>query len=281
MQAGDVMNKVDSLAKLYSTDYNLTRLFAMKQFWKNGRRFSMNRPRPTNALFFLCGCEAVYNNNLQSIKVPCGSLFFMPKGSTYSWTFYNAESSVSALLFEFIINDDRGDEIAITQEAGILPFSDYGLLKILFENIIDEFQKPLSSPPRIKAAAFSLISSCASAGRKNEIKNGNLRLIYNGIKYLENEPVQQKSISEIAAMCNVSTNYFERLFKEYAGCTPSRFRQNKRIERAKLLLEVDTMSIQQVALESGFEDVAYFCRVFKNVTGYTPNQYRNIIPPRP
>lgn len=270
------MKTINSFAELYSADYNLARLFAMKQVWKSGRSFVMEYARPTNALLFLCGCEAVYKNSVGSINVPRGSLFLIPKGSIYSWTFFNADPNVSALLLEFVINDYNGDEIKIKQEAGILPFSDSVYLKILFENIIDEVQKPVSSPAKIKAAAFSLISSCALAGRKNEIKSGNLGLIYKGIKYLENEPLQQKSIAEIAAMCNVSTNYFERLFKEYAGCTPSKYRQNKRIERAKLLLEVNTMTIQQIAFDLGFEDVAYFCRVFKSVTGYTPNQYRNI-----
>jgi AraC-like DNA-binding protein len=47
-----------------------------------------------------------------------------------------------------------------------------------------------------------------------------------------------------------------------------------KLERARMLLSVGDMTVQQVASELGFYDTAYFCRVFKKAFGITPTQYR-------
>ena len=48
----------------------------------------------------------------------------------------------------------------------------------------------------------------------------------------------------------------------------------KKIERAQLILATKDMSVKNVALFLGFEDFSYFNRVFKKATGVTPNDYR-------
>ena len=85
---------------------------------------------------------------------------------------------------------------------------------------------------------------------------------------------QEKSVDEIAQMCNVSVNYFERLFKEYSGMTPTKYRIAGKVSRAKLILETSSLSIEEIAEELNFSDSAYFCRCFKSNVGMTPSQYR-------
>ena len=75
-------------------------------------------------------------------------------------------------------------------------------------------------------------------------------------------------------MCNVSVNYFERLFKEYSGMTPTKYRITGKVNRAKLMLETSSLSIEEISEELNFSDSAYFCRCFKGTVGMTPSQYR-------
>ena len=91
----------------------------------------------------------------------------------------------------------------------------------------------MRSYARIKAAVYSLLATTSKAGRKKGITSGKTQIIYKGIKYLEEDPLQEKSIAEIAQMCNIGTNYFERLFKEYSGYSPTNYRLLKKIEKAK------------------------------------------------
>ena len=93
-------------------------------------------------------------------------------------------------------------------------------------------------------------------------------------QYIMDNLSRKMSIKEIADMCNMSVGYFERLFKEYAGVTPTLYRIQKKMQRAKLLLSNETLNIDQIAFQLGFEDTAYFCRVFKKQNGCTPTEYR-------
>lgn len=249
----------------------------MNQKWSNESKFTMKNPRSTNAFLLFSGCSALYNDldNNKSIKVPRESLFYIPANSRYSWTFFNEQNNdISTKLFEFVLTDINGIHIHIEKNGDVIETPNFELYKEFFNLLILEYSKPLASSARIKAIAYSLLSSIAGEGRSNHISEVNMSCIYQGIKYLEDDPEQSKSINEIAAMCNVSVNYFERLFKEYAGCTPSKYRLKKKIAHAKLLLTNETLSIQQVAFELHFEDCAYFCRIFKKMCGCTPSEYR-------
>ena len=66
------------------------------------------------------------------------------------------------------------------------------------------------------------------------------------------------------------------LFKDTLGIPPLKYLIKKRISLAKKLLAETDKSIGDVAKACGYVDVAYFCRVFKNVEGVTPLAYRRL-----
>ncbi len=83
------------------------------------------------------------------------------------------------------------------------------------------------------------------------------------------------SVQDLAYLCNLSESTFKRRFKEVYRDTPARYIKNKRLERARKLLDVDTMSISEIAFNTGFNDVAHFSRSFKSVFGSSPRAYRS------
>lgn len=75
-----------------------------------------------------------------------------------------------------------------------------------------------------------------------------------------------------------SKDYIRRRFRSVTGMTPVEYLRNVRISYARRMLrQKDTLhlSINEIALMSGFYDVSYFCRVFHRVTGVSPTQYMN------
>ena len=82
------------------------------------------------------------------------------------------------------------------------------------------------------------------------------------------------SLSEIAKALHINASYASRLFSSKYGKTITEYITHVRIEHAKNLLTTTDVSIGNIALNVGFEDVNYFSRLFKKHTGCSPCKYR-------
>jgi len=82
------------------------------------------------------------------------------------------------------------------------------------------------------------------------------------------------SINEITSQLFVSKEYLRHLFRHYTGKSPMKTIIEARIEHAKNLLCNDNLTVSAVAEECGFENPYYFSRLFKQVTGHSPSDFR-------
>ena len=92
--------------------------------------------------------------------------------------------------------------------------------------------------------------------------------------YLAANYRQKFSLSEVAARFYLSPYYLSRLFKRVTGQSIVDYINNRRIEAAQKLLETTELSISAVAEQTGFASAAHFRRVFHEVMGTGPLQYR-------
>jgi AraC family L-rhamnose operon transcriptional activator RhaR/AraC family L-rhamnose operon regulatory protein RhaS len=82
------------------------------------------------------------------------------------------------------------------------------------------------------------------------------------------------SASEMAEEARTSVRNFRREFKLATGESPVAFVNRRRVEEARALLRGTDKTVTQIAFLVGFEDSAYFTRVFKRVEGVSPSDYR-------
>ena len=81
---------------------------------------------------------------------------------------------------------------------------------------------------------------------------------------------------QIADEVHVSEDYLTRIFKKELGLSPWDYLNRYRVWLACTLLKNTGMSVNEVAEATGFQDQAYFCRVFKKIRGYRPSRLRSI-----
>jgi AraC-like DNA-binding protein len=98
--------------------------------------------------------------------------------------------------------------------------------------------------------------------------------ILRAISYIQLNLNQDLSVTHLAKRANLHTDYFSRLFYQHTGERPVKYIQEKRIERAQYLMVTTRMTFGEIAVETGFENVFYFSRVFKKVTGMSPGEYK-------
>jgi len=82
------------------------------------------------------------------------------------------------------------------------------------------------------------------------------------------------SIEELASKIGLTTNSLCRFFKQITGNTMVSFIHQYRISHAKEMLMESSASIGEIAYQSGFTDVGFFNRKFKETAGMTPSAYR-------
>jgi transcriptional regulator GlxA family with amidase domain len=76
-------------------------------------------------------------------------------------------------------------------------------------------------------------------------------------------------------MYHKSSPYLSRIFKNHMGQSFQDYLNALRVNRACTLLVTSDITITDVAIESGFEHFRTFSRVFKEVKGLTPKEYRS------
>ena len=92
------------------------------------------------------------------------------------------------------------------------------------------------------------------------------------IDRISENPIKEYSITSLASECNVSPTHFRRLFDKHTGSSPKEFILSMRISRAKRLLS-EGRPIKEAAELSGFNDMFYFMRAFKKMTGITAGRF--------
>ncbi len=82
------------------------------------------------------------------------------------------------------------------------------------------------------------------------------------------------SVEQIADQANMSKRNFIRRFKSATQNTPQEYLQRVKIESAKKALEKDRDDVSSIMYDVGYNDVKTFRKVFKQITGLTPQDYR-------
>ncbi len=105
------------------------------------------------------------------------------------------------------------------------------------------------------------------------------RHTYNNVRkiadYINKNYSEDISSETIENKFSINYDYANRIFKQYFDISINRYRNERRIDRAKFLLSATEKSIDEIALEVGFEDKYYFSRLFTKLEGVSPLGYRN------
>ncbi len=94
------------------------------------------------------------------------------------------------------------------------------------------------------------------------------------IKFIHNNYNHSISLSDIASSANISKSEASRCFQSSLHTSPVAYLLRYRVEMAEQLLQNSTMSIEAIGFECGFSSASYFCKMFQQLTGTTPGQFR-------
>lgn len=124
---------------------------------------------------------------------------------------------------------------------------------------------------------ISLLKQYRHDVRKNIVDSKKYSIeIAQAITYIHVHYMDNISLQEIAEHVNLNASYLSGLFKKQLNKNLTKYINELRIEKAKILLKSTSLKSYDIAGKVGFSDHTYFSKVFKKLLGMGPNEYRKI-----
>lgn len=99
-------------------------------------------------------------------------------------------------------------------------------------------------------------------------------ILAHAIEYIRQNFSNKILISDLASFCHCSESYVSRIFKRRTGLNINLYVNKIRIEQAKNHLLMSEENISMIAASAGFNDPNYFSRVFTQIIGISPTEFR-------
>jgi AraC-like DNA-binding protein/ligand-binding sensor protein len=100
-------------------------------------------------------------------------------------------------------------------------------------------------------------------------------------QYIEANSQEDLSLAAVAKQAGMSDYYFCKMFRKVTGVNFNRFVSRVRVEKAKNLLLNLNYRISEIAFEVGFQSLTHFNRIFKDIAGQSPTEYRRQLSTNP
>lgn len=153
------------------------------------------------------------------------------------------------------------------------------LLQNFFFSVFAYFHhQPPPSPLLLETKFKELIYTLLQNPKNHDLASHILSIESNQVAQLqevmENNFCYNLSLEKFARLSNRSLSSFKRDFQKVYNESPGRWLLAKRLDYAAALLKQSDISITQVAMECGFEDISHFTKAFKTKFKALPKDYR-------
>lgn len=221
--------------------------------------------RHSDAFVYILSGKCLYTFEDTAFYAKQGDLLYLADSSAYSMKEHSERFSFIYCDFEF--NSEK------KRKSAVYSFKNSLEIENLFYKLLNTYTNSFTECIRTLYKIYGLILKSA----ENRYNGSGIKAkIFEAKKYIDsNFSDTDLSVAFLSDMLKISEVYFRRHFKEIFGISPSEYITYTRINNSKELLKYPFLSIEECALQSGFNSLQYFCRVFKNSTGITPAVYRN------
>lgn len=225
-------------------------------FSKKGRSETITN-RYCYGLTFTSDGKITYTQNGISYQQDVNYAVILPKNQNYT-IHGDIEGSFPVINFE--------TAEFLTDTITVLPIENTDYIYREFNRM-----KNLFLTQNNRLIVFSVFYNIlATLSHTNNYSSANL---IPAVKYIENNYHKDITNADLAYKCNLSEEYFRKLFKTAYGISPKQYVTNMRISKAKQLLQEGNLKINAISELCGFTNQYHFCRLFKKKNGLTPTEY--------
>ena len=98
--------------------------------------------------------------------------------------------------------------------------------------------------------------------------------MYKRQTYIRENYKEKIYVRDLASLLNLNEQYFSRFFKKAIGRSPMAYINEYRIRQSMQLLKETDLSVMEICMDCGFNNLGNFLRQFRKYTGTTPLKYK-------
>ncbi|NLC44731.1 MAG: helix-turn-helix transcriptional regulator [Clostridiales bacterium] len=260
-----------NISALKDLDFAILNIYTKEKLCAPGFHLIQERGRPGHGFLYVMDGEGLYIlEDKKELVVKKHDIVYMPKHSIYEST-GSISNCYSYIIVNMDIIDNTKSDLVFTNDISIILNSSNSYYKNIFQEINNSYRTVgMASDIKCKALVYEMLHHLTLDIFKNELATNNYSKIYPAILYIEEHYRENVKLDDLANVSHLSVSHFRRLFNEYFDISPLKYINKLKIKKASELLSSGLYTVSEVAEETGFSNVYYFSRLFKEITGVSP-----------
>jgi AraC family transcriptional activator of pobA len=260
--------------------------------FEEGFRYRQNRQRPHRhdfyQIFWMTEGAPSFNLDFDHMSIEAHTLVFVPPGAVHTFgARNNAEGFI--LSFEEDFLESEGHSVDLFAECPALdpaqirtllavPHSSVEIVDGYCRRIFEEFTAKREGYRSATAALLRLllveVRRCLSYQTSPSSFRKYSSLTARFLRTLSARPYQVTTASEVARLLGVSRSWLNQRVRQETEKSLTDHLQGRLILESKRLLAHSDLNVSEVAYQLGFEDPSYFTRLFRQMEGLSPREFR-------
>jgi AraC-like DNA-binding protein len=200
------------------------------------------------------------------------NFIIQPQFFDFIFSFLTSENIVSDFLINSLYNNTQNGQFLYFKVADIESIQEL-LKKIMLEIMTPSLLSESTIKLYMGLFMIELIKHSDKVEQKSAYSLQHF-LTVESLKYID-EHFQDASLYELADKLNQPHYSLSKHIKKATNYTFKELLQEKRLSKAKELLESTDIPVVSIAEQAGYDNISYFYRIFKNKYGQTPKQLRD------
>jgi len=230
--------------------------------------------KPNYVIHFVLSGKGIFSMEGKKYELEAGTGFLIPPGElafyqadelepwTYIWVGFSGSKAL-----EYI------NGIGLSGHAPIFRSEEHEALYACVKDMMEHNTYGVANELRRIGQLHVFLSMVARENSLEEVEKGNL-YVKRAIEYIQGNYHIPIKVTDVADYVCINRSYLYSLFQEELEMSPRQFLSRYRITKAAELLLTSSLSVESIALSTGYNDTFVFTKAFKQLTGMSPTVYR-------
>lgn len=230
--------------------------------------------KPNYVIHFVLSGKGVFSIGGKKYQLEAGSGFLIPPGEL---AFYQADEKDPWTYIWVGFSGSKASEyirgIGLSSHTPIFQSEQHEALYACVKDMMEHSTYSVANELRRVGQLHIFLSMVVKENPVEEVGKGN-QYVKRAIDYIQSNYHFPIKVTDVADYVCINRSYLYSLFQEALEMSPQQFLSSYRITKAAELLLTSSLSIESIALSTGYNDPFVFTKAFKQLKGMSPTVYR-------